>query len=76
MFLLAAANMDPDVINRAVCDWIANYSLLLLTGAACISRNNHAESYADKHHKKVAQTLLSCQLMLTQVLPFIFLHLQ
>ncbi len=50
--MLAPANVDPDVITKAVCDWIANYPALLLTGVACISHDNLAGTYADKHHKK------------------------
>lgn len=48
--MLAPANVDPDVINNRVCDWIPNYTVLLLTGVACISRDSHA--YADEHHEK------------------------
>lgn len=48
----APANMDPDVINKAVCDWIANYPVLLSTGVACVSRDNRTRTYAGKHHNK------------------------
>lgn len=45
-------NVDPDVINKAVCDWIANYPGLLLKRFACISHDNLAGAYSDKHYKK------------------------
>lgn len=30
MLMLAQASADPDVINNAFCDWIANYPVLLM----------------------------------------------
>lgn len=48
----APANMDPDVINNSVCDWIANYSVLVLTSGASISHNSLSGTYVDKHLRK------------------------
>lgn len=48
---LASASVDPDVMNKALCDWIANYSVLLLSRVACISRDNLAGTCVDKHHR-------------------------
>lgn len=51
--MLPPANVDPDVINKAVCDWISNYPVLLLTRIACTSHDNLIGTYVGKHHKKI-----------------------